>query len=98
PCDFFVDPLDAGAAGHERVLRPAIRADFRDGHEGAAMVTFEPPAESVLDEPRRAVRAFEFEAALPAHGHRRIAATVQKEQSLLAARQRLSNRLDQRRR
>ena len=62
----LVDALDAGPARHERMLSAAIRADLGDRREGAAMVAFEPPAKAVLDEPGRAVRAFEFEAAFPA--------------------------------
>ena len=96
--DLLVDALDAGPARHERMLGPAIRAGFGDRHEGAAMVAFEPAAEAVLDQPRRAVGAFEFEAAIPADGDRRIAAPVQKEERLLAARQSLGDGFDQNRR
>ena len=59
------------------------------------MVAFEPAAEAVLDQPGGAIRAFEFEAAIPADGDRRIAAAIEKEQRLLAARQSLGDRLDQ---
>ena len=43
-------------------------------------------AEAVLDQPGRAVRAFEAMAAGPAERQRRIAAAVQEQQRLLAAR------------
>ena len=62
------------------------------------MVAFEAAAEAVLDQPRRAVGAFEFEAAIPADGDRRIAAPVQEEKRLLAARQSLGDGFDQNRR
>ena len=62
------------------------------------MVAFEPAAEAMLDQPGRAVGAFEFEAAIPADGDRRIAAAVQKQQRLLTALQSLGHRLDQHRR
>ena len=62
------------------------------------MMAFEPAAESVLDQPGRAVRAFELEAAFPAERHRRIAATVQEQQRLLAAPERLGDRIDENRR
>ena len=52
----------------------------------------------MLDQPGRAIRAFEFEAAVPAHGDRRIAAAVEEQQRLLAPRQSLGDRLDQNRR
>ena len=49
------------------------------------MVTLEAAAEPVLDQPRRAVRAFEAEAASPAERDRRIAAPIQEQERLLAA-------------
>ena len=69
--------LGARNSGRSRAMR----------HEGPAMVAFEPAAESVLDQPGRAVRAFESEAAFPAERHRRIAAAIEEEERLLAARQ-----------
>ena len=81
------DALDARPARHQRMLGAAIRAGLGDRYESAAMVAFEPAAESVLDQPGRAVRAFEFEAAFAAERHRRIAAAIEKQQRLLAARQ-----------
>ena len=93
--DLLGDALDARAARHERMLGPAIRACLGDRHESPAMVAFEPAAESVLDQPGRAVRAFEFEAAFPAERHRRIAAAIEEQQRLLAARKRLGDRIDE---
>ncbi len=96
--DLLGDALDAGPAGDQRILGLAIRASLGDGNELAAMVAFEPAAEPVLDQPGRAVRAFEAEAAFPAERDRRIAAAVQEQERLLAARQGLADRLDQHRR
>ena len=67
------------------MLGAAMRALLRDGNELAAMMAFEPAPEPVLNEPGRAIRAFEFEAAFAADGDRRIAAAVQEQESLLAA-------------
>src|SRR5512143_1851676 len=84
-CNLLVDAFDAGPARHERMLSRAIGAGLGDRHEGPAMVSFEPAAEAVLDQPGRAVGAFEFEAAIPADGDRGIAAPVQEQESLLSA-------------
>src|SRR5581483_5842413 len=83
--DLLGDALDAGAARNERILRLAMRALVGDGDERAAMVAFEAAAEPVLDEPGRAVRTFELEAAFPAERDRRIAAAIEEEEGLLAA-------------
>src|SRR4030042_4034643 len=55
----------------------------------------EPAPESVLDEPGRAVRAFEFEATFPAERHRRIAAAIEEQERLLAAPQGLGDSVNQ---
>ena len=96
--NLLVDALDAWPAWHERMFGTAIGTGLGDRHEGAAMVAFEAAAEAVLDQPRRAVGAFEFEAAIPADGDRRVAAAIEKEKRLLTARQSLGDRLDQNRR
>ena len=82
--DLLGDAFDAGTAGHERMLGAAMRALLRDGDELTAMMAFEPAPEPVLNEPGRAVRAFELEAAFAADGDRRIAAPVQEQESLLS--------------
>src|SRR6185295_12377440 len=97
-CHLLVDALDTWPARHERMLGAAIRADLGDRREGAAMVAFEPPAKAVLDQPGGAIRALEFEAAIPADGDWRIAAAIEKEERLLPARQSLGDGLDQNRR
>ena len=51
----------------------------------AAVVAHEDAAKPVLDQPGRAVGTFEAEAAFAAEGHRRIAAAIEEEESLLAA-------------
>ena len=62
------------------------------------MMAFEPPAKAMLDQPGGAIRAFEFETAASAHGDRRIAAAIEKQERLLATRQSLGDGLDQHRR
>ena len=95
---FFRQPLNAGAAGDEMVERAAFGAGFRALFLMAAMVAHELALEPVLDQPARAVFALETVAADPAQRQRRIAAPVQEQQRLLAARQRLLHRGQQHRR
>src|SRR5205085_5454560 len=54
---FFLQPLDARAERHEGIRRSALRAGRRQRTLEAAMMTDEPPAMTVLDEPGIAVRA-----------------------------------------
>src|SRR3546814_9018168 len=61
-----------------------------------AMVAGKPPRQPVLDHPRGAIGALEAVPAGAAQGQRRIAATVEEQQHLLAARQRLVDRGHQR--
>src|SRR5262245_58543004 len=93
--DLLGDTLDAGAARDERVLGAAFGTVLGDRHERPAMVALEPASESVLDEPGRAVRALEPEAAFAAERHRRIAAAIEKEKRLLAALKRLGDGIDE---
>ena len=79
------DALDARAAGDQMVERAAFRAGLRPPFVMAAMMTDELPAEAVLDQPARAVRALEAVAADAAERQRRIAAAVEEQQRLLAA-------------
>ena len=87
------EPLDAGPAGGEAVGVVAFRAEFRPRFDMAAMMADERGAEAVLDQPGRAIGAFEPMAAGAAERQRRIAAPVEEEQRLLAA---LARRLDAR--
>src|SRR6185437_6247197 len=80
----FRQTLDARPAGCERIGLMTLRAKFRPPLDMAAMMTNEEAAETVLDQPRRAIGAFEAMAAVPAQGERRIAATVQEQHRLLA--------------
>ena len=80
------DPLHAGTAGHQRIDAAAFDAGLGRALHMAAMVADQGAAEAVLHEPGRAVRAFVAMGAGPAEGERRIAAPVEEEQRLLAAR------------
>ncbi len=64
----------------------------------AAMVALQASAETVLDQPGIAIRAFQTVAAGPAQGQRGIAAAVQEQQHLFAGLERLLHRPDQARR
>src|SRR5262245_49161061 len=77
------------------MLGAAFRAGLGDRNELAAMVAFESVAEPVFDQPSRAIRALEFEAAVATHRDRRIAAAIEKQKRLLAASQRFGYGIDQ---
>src|SRR3546814_7573057 len=64
----------------------------------AAMMAGEAVDEPVLDHPRGAIGALDAVAAGAAQGQRREAPAVQKEQALLALRQSVGERVDERRR
>ena len=83
------EPLDARAAGGQAVGLVALRAEVGPALDMAAMVADERAAEAMLDQPGRAVGALEAMAAGAAERERRIAAPVEEQQRLLAARQRL---------
>ena len=84
----FRQPLDARPAGGQAVGLVAVRAEFRPRLDMAAMVADERGAEAVLDQPGRAIGALEAMAAGAAEGQRGIAAPVEEEERLLAARPR----------
>ena len=88
---FLGDALDARPAGHQRTVATAFRALLGHRQREAAMVAVEPLAEAMLDQPRRALRAFDAVAAGAAQRQRRIAAAVQKQQRLLRLGQRLAS-------
>ena len=62
------------------------------------MMAEEDAAETMLDQPGRAVRALETMAAGPAEGERRVAAPVEEEKRLLLLLDRLCDRGEERRR
>src|SRR5262245_10855751 len=80
------------------MLGAAFGTFLGNRHEGPAMMAFEPAPESVLDEPGRAVRALEAEAAFAAERDRRIAAAIKKQERLLATCKRFGEGIDQDRR
>ena len=61
----------------------ALRALLRDRQREAAVVAVEPLAEAVLDQPGRALRAFDAMAARAAQRQRRVAAPIEEQQRLL---------------
>ena len=81
--DLLGQPLDARPAGGQALLRMALRAFMRPALDMAAMMADQRPAEAVVDQPGRAVRALEAVAAIAAQRQRRIAAPVQEQQRLL---------------
>ena len=89
--DLLGDALDAGAAGGEVIEGAAFRAGLRRALGIAAVMALDLAAETVLDQPARALRALEAVAADPAERQRRIAAAVEEEQRLFAALDRLAD-------
>ena len=87
-----------GPTGDEGIHGLAVRARRRMRHGEAAMVTDQLLAETVIDQPRIAVRAGEAEAAGAAQRQRRVAAAIEKQQRLLAALDRGFHRARERRR
>ena len=80
------EPLDARPAGGERVLRLAFRAIGRAPLDMAAMMADQRAAEAMLDQPGVAIGTAEAMAAAAAQRQGRIAAPIEEEQRLLAAR------------
>src|SRR5690348_3359474 len=64
----------------------------------AAMVALQLAEQAMLDQPSRAMRAFEAMAAGAAQGERRIAAAIEEQHRLLAGLERLRQSCDERRR
>src|SRR5262249_62365578 len=81
----LLQPLDAGTDRDERLSRLALRALRRRRHGEAAMVTDQPPAEAVIDQPGIAIGTGEADAAGATQRQRRVAAAIEKEQRLPAA-------------
>jgi hypothetical protein len=90
--------LDARAAGDEVVGDAAGFAGERRRLDIAAVMADELATEAMLDQPGRALRAFDALAAGAAQRDRRIAAAIEEQQRLLAGRQGLLDRLQHRRR
>src|SRR5690606_29243521 len=95
--DLFSDSLDARTTGDEMIKRATFRAGFRPRFMMAAMMAHDLATKAALDQPGRAIGTFKPVAADPAKGQGRIAASVEKEQSLFAPRNRLADRLPQNR-
>ena len=87
-----------GPAGDELVDRAAILAGMRRRLGVAAVMADQGAAKAMLDQPGRALRAFDAVAAGAAERERRVAAAIEEQQRLLAGGQRLLHRLDDRRR
>ena len=84
---FLGEPLDAGSASGQAVGFLACRADVGALFDMAAMMADERAAKAMLDQPGRAIGALEAMAAGAAQSQRRIAAPVEEQQRLFAARQ-----------
>ena len=93
----LLDALHAGPDRREAVGRAAFRALGGRRLGVAAVVALQPPLRPVLHQPGGAVRAAHPVAAVAAERQRRVAAAVQEQHRLLAARERLADRLDQHR-
>ena len=76
-------------AGSERPPMAALRAFFRQAGLIAAVMALQLAGQAVLHEPGRAVGAIEAMTAGPAERQRGITAAIEKQQGLLARRQRL---------
>src|SRR6185369_17846955 len=61
--DLLGDALDPRPDRDQRILDPALRADFRPPLLVPAMMAHQHAAEAVLDQPRRAVRTLVLVAA-----------------------------------
>ena len=94
----FGHALNPRTARHKRALFMALRTRLRHRQREAAMMAVEPPAKTMLDEPRRALRTFDPMTARPAQRQRRITPAIEKQQRLLALCQRFRQRTDQHRR
>ena len=95
---FFLQTLDAGADRDQRFFGRAMRADVRARHREAAMVTDQPLAKAVIDQPGVADRAGKAMPAGAAQRQRRVAAAIEEQQRLLALLDREANLLGERRR
>ncbi len=90
PRRLFGNALYARPAGNQMIERTAFGAGFRPLLVVAAVMADELSPEPVLDQPTRTIRALEAMSAHPAQRQRCIAAPVEKQQRLLAPRQRLA--------
>ena len=76
---FFLQALDAGPDRDQRFLRRTVRTDMRARHREAAMVTDQPLAKAMIDQPGIADGAGEAVAAGAAQRQRRIAAAIEEQ-------------------
>src|SRR3954466_12408903 len=84
----FLEPLHAGPAGYKRVRRVALGAGGRWRGADGAVMRDKLALETVVDQPRVALRALQTKSARAAKRKRRIAAAVEKQERLIAALQR----------
>ena len=82
----FRQPFHPRPASGDAVHRRAFRANIGTPLDMATMVTHQRLAKAVLHQPRRAIGTLEAVTAAFAQGQRGIAAPVEKQQRLLAAR------------
>ena len=90
--DLFLQPLDARADGDQRLLGLTLRTGMRPRHREAAVMTDQPLAKAVIDQPRIADVAGKAVTAGAAQRQRRIAAPIEEQQRLLAPLDRLQDR------
>src|SRR5579871_6419637 len=88
---FFFQSLDTGTERYERIRRPALWAGGRHRRLEAAMMADEPLAMTVLHQPSVAIRTAQAMSASATERKRRVAAPVQEQKRLLAARERLAD-------
>src|SRR5208283_2993415 len=86
------DALDAGPARGECVFGLALRTDIRPLLEVTAVMAYQRTAKTMLDEPGVTLPAAKSVSAAAAERERRIAAAIEKQESLLAARQSFADR------
>src|ERR1700736_1616476 len=91
--DFLLEPLDARPAGDERLGRLAFWARGRRRRLEPALMTHEAPFEAMLDQPAVPGGTMQPEPAGAAQGQRRVAAGIEEQQRLLAACDRVADRL-----
>src|SRR5690606_33972094 len=96
--NLLLQPLDAGAHRRQAFGVAAGRTCLGARLRVAAVVAQQHPTETMLDQPRRAVRALEAMTTGAAEREWRIAAPVDEEKRLLAAGDGFADRLDKRRR
>src|SRR5262249_2399073 len=87
------EPLDPRTDGGETVRGMTVGAFRRRRHRETTVMTNQTTFESMVDQPRVAIRTLQTEPAGTTQRQRRIASTIEKQQSLMPARQRDRNGL-----